>query len=196
MITRTTNQTVRNPFSASQTEAFVRSSLKFCILTHLGNSIFRVPFRTPSLLRRGKLPGGPETGTKFKAFRMGTARLRLGQHLYGRTDDAGRADQRRLFWAYVRRVLIPMLRPGDVVIMDNLSSHKRVSVREMTQAAGARLIFLPPYGLDFTPIELAFAKLKALLRKAAEQTMDGFLKQDWSGRRLLHATGMRELRRR
>ena len=77
------------------------------------------------------------------------------------------------FEAYVRHVLVPALRPSDVVIMDNLSSHKRVSVREMIEAAGARLRFLPPYSPDFNPIELAFAKLKALLRKAAERTIDG-----------------------
>ncbi len=77
------------------------------------------------------------------------------------------------FEAYVRHVLVPTLRPGDVVIMDNLSSHKRVSVHEMIEAAGARLRFLPPYSPDFNPIELAFAKLKALLRKAAERTIDG-----------------------
>lgn len=77
------------------------------------------------------------------------------------------------FEAYVRHVLIPTLRAGDVVIMDNLSSHKRASVRELIEAAGARLLFLPPYSPDFNPIEMAFAKLKALLRKAAERTIDG-----------------------
>ena len=77
------------------------------------------------------------------------------------------------FEAYVRHVLVPTLRPCDVVIMDNLSSHKGASVREMIEAAGARLVFLPPYSPDFNPIELAFAKLKALLRKAAERTVDG-----------------------
>ncbi|NNF73313.1 MAG: IS630 family transposase [Rhodobacteraceae bacterium] len=77
------------------------------------------------------------------------------------------------FEAYVHHVLIPTLRPGDVVIMDNLSSHKRASVREMIEAAGARLLFLPPYSPDFNPIEMAFAKLKALLRKAAERTVNG-----------------------
>lgn len=71
------------------------------------------------------------------------------------------------FEAYVRHVLAPTLRPGDVVIMDNLSSHKRASVQDMIKAAGARLMFLPPYSPDFNPIEMAFAKLKALLRKAA-----------------------------
>jgi transposase len=77
------------------------------------------------------------------------------------------------FEAYVRHVLIPTLRPGDVVIMDNLSSHKRASVRERIEAVGARLLFLPPYSPDFNPIEMAFAKLKALLRKAAERTVIG-----------------------
>jgi transposase len=77
------------------------------------------------------------------------------------------------FEAYVAQVLLPTLRSGDVVIMDNLSSHKRASVREMIEAKGARLRFLPPYSPDFNPIEMAFSKLKALLRKAAERTVDG-----------------------
>lgn len=77
------------------------------------------------------------------------------------------------FEAYVAQNLAPTLRPGDTVIMDNLSSHKRVSIREMIEAKGARLAFLPPYSPDFNPIEMAFAKLKALLRKAAERTVDG-----------------------
>ncbi len=77
------------------------------------------------------------------------------------------------FEAYVAQVLAPTLRPGDVVIMDNLSSHKRASVRAMIAARDARLVFLPPYSPDFNPIEMAFAKLKALLRKAAERTVDG-----------------------
>jgi transposase len=77
------------------------------------------------------------------------------------------------FEAYVRRVLAPTLRAGDVVIMDNLSSHKRASIRAMIEARGARLAFLPPYSPDFNPIEMAFAKLKALLRKAPERTIDG-----------------------
>jgi transposase len=77
------------------------------------------------------------------------------------------------FEAYVAKVLAPTLRPGDVVIMDNLSSHKRASVGAMIEARGAQLAFLPPYSPDFNPIEMAFAKLKALLRKAAERTVDG-----------------------
>lgn len=76
------------------------------------------------------------------------------------------------FEAYVRQVLVPTLRPGDVVIMDNLSVHKRPAVRTAIEAEGARLMFLPPYSPDFNPIEFAFSKLKALLRAAAERTKD------------------------
>ncbi len=76
------------------------------------------------------------------------------------------------FEAYVRQVLVPTLRPGDVVIMDNLSVHKRPAVRVAIEAAGAGLMFLPPYSPDFNPIEFAFSKLKALLRAAAERTKD------------------------
>jgi len=78
-----------------------------------------------------------------------------------------------IFLAYVEQVLVPVLRPGDVVIMDNLGSHKSAAVRAAIAAAGAELMFLPPYSPDFNPIENAFAKLKALLRKAAERTRDG-----------------------
>lgn len=76
------------------------------------------------------------------------------------------------FETYIERLLVPTLTPGDVVFMDNLSSHKRRSVREKIEAAGARLLFLPPYSPDFNPIEMAFARLKTLLRKAAERTVD------------------------
>ena len=77
------------------------------------------------------------------------------------------------FQAYVEQVLVPELRPGDIVMMDNLGSHKGAGVRAAIEAAGARLAYLPPYSPDFNPIENAFAKLKALLRKAAERTVDG-----------------------
>jgi transposase len=79
---------------------------------------------------------------------------------------------RDAFETWVGRVLVPTLTPGDVVIMDNLSSHKGPRVREMIEAAGAELRYLPPYSPDSNPIENAFAKLKALLRKAAERTVD------------------------
>ena len=80
---------------------------------------------------------------------------------------------RSAFETYVAKVLLPELCPGDVVVMDNLSSHKGPRVREMIEGAGARLHYLPPYSPDFNPIENAFAKLKAHLRKAAERTIDG-----------------------
>jgi transposase len=79
----------------------------------------------------------------------------------------------RAFEAYVDQILVPELEPGDIVIMDNLSSHKSPAVRAAIEAAGAELRFLPPYSPDFNPIEKAFAKLKALLRKAAERTVEG-----------------------
>lgn len=80
------------------------------------------------------------------------------------------------FEAYVTQILVPELRRGDIVIMDNLSSHKRVSVRERIEAAGVALLFLPPYSPDFNPIEKAFARLKAMLRKIGERTVSGLWK--------------------
>ncbi len=80
---------------------------------------------------------------------------------------------RDAFETYVAKVLVPELRHGDVLIMDNLSSHKGPCVRQLIEAAGAQLRYLPPYSPHFNPIENAFAKLKALLRKAAERTIDG-----------------------
>ena len=77
------------------------------------------------------------------------------------------------FLAYVEQVLVPTLRPEDIVIMDNLAPHKSAAVRKAIEAAGARLLLLPPYSPDLNPIENAFAKLKALLRKAAERSVDG-----------------------
>jgi len=77
------------------------------------------------------------------------------------------------FEAYVAQVLVPELRSGDVVIMDNLSSHKRSAVRERIEKAGATLRFLPPYSPDFNPIEKAFSRLKAILRTAGKRTISG-----------------------
>src|SRR4051794_2764122 len=77
-----------------------------------------------------------------------------------------------LFLAYVEQVLVPTLQPGDVVIMDNLRVHKRAGVREAIEATGAKLLFIPPYSPDLNPIELAFSKLKALLRAKAIRTAD------------------------
>ncbi len=77
-----------------------------------------------------------------------------------------------IFLAYSQQHLAPTLKPGDVVVMDNLAAHKRIGVREAIEAVGATLQFLPPYSPDFNPIELLFAKLKWLLRSSAERTID------------------------
>jgi transposase len=76
------------------------------------------------------------------------------------------------FLAYVEQVLLPTLSLGDIVIMDNLGSHKRQVIRRVIRAAGAKLFFLPPYSPDLNPIEQVFAKLKTLLRKADERTLE------------------------
>jgi transposase len=78
-----------------------------------------------------------------------------------------------LFVAYVEQVLVPALRPGDVVVMDNLPSHKRPGVGRAIEGAGCTLLYLPPYSPDLNPIEPAFSKLKSLLRKAGKRTVDG-----------------------
>lgn len=82
------------------------------------------------------------------------------------------AMNRDAFLVYVDKVLGPTLKPADLVIMDNLPAHKGEKVRTLIEATGARLLFLPPYSPDLNPIELAFAKLKTLLRKAGERTRD------------------------
>ena len=76
------------------------------------------------------------------------------------------------FQVYVEKVLVPALKPGDIVILDNLSSHKAKAVRQAIRKAGARLIFLPKYSPHLNPIEQVFAKLKGLLRKAEARTLD------------------------
>jgi transposase len=78
-----------------------------------------------------------------------------------------------LFEAYARRVLAPVLRPGDVVVLDNLAAHRRAGARRAIESAGAAVLYLPPYSPDLNPIELAFAKLKRLLRSAGERTVGG-----------------------
>ena len=101
------------------------------------------------------------------------------------SDNAEQFDERRYglaseavptcgesFRTYVDQVLAPTLKPGDVVILDNLGSHKGKAVRRAIRASGARLLFLPPYSPDLNPIEQVFAKLKHLMRKAKERTVD------------------------
>jgi transposase len=76
------------------------------------------------------------------------------------------------FQLYVEQILLPCLKPGDIVIMDNLGSHRGQAVRSALKSRGARLVFLPPYSPDLNPIEQVFAKLKHLMRKAQERTLD------------------------
>ena len=81
------------------------------------------------------------------------------------------------FRAYVEQILVPTLKPGDIVIMDNLGSHKGQAVRAAIRKAGARLFFLPPYSPDLNPIEQVFSKLKTLLRKAGERSVEATWKR-------------------
>jgi len=81
------------------------------------------------------------------------------------------------FLAYVEQFLVPTLRPCDIVVIDNLGSHKGKAVRQAIRTAGAKLFFLPPYSPDLNPIEQVFAKLKALLRKAAERSVEATWKR-------------------
>jgi transposase len=75
------------------------------------------------------------------------------------------------FLVYLEEILVPILAPDDIVIMDNLPAHKVAGVRERIEAVGAKLLYLPPYSPDLNPIEMIFAKLKSILRKAAERTV-------------------------
>lgn len=88
-------------------------------------------------------------------------------------DGAVNAD---IFEAFVKQVLVPELRSGDIVVMDNLSSHKRAKTRELIEAAGAELVFLPPYSPDLNPIEMVFSKIKQLLRSLGCRTRDALWK--------------------
>lgn len=83
------------------------------------------------------------------------------------------ATDRAVFEGFVAHFLVPHLRPGQVVIWDNLSVHTSVRARTLIEAAGCQVVFLPPYSPDFNPIELAFAKLKAALRRAGQRTVEG-----------------------
>jgi transposase len=114
--------------------------------------------------RRAAIPHGHWKTTTF------TAGLRLsGLAAPMLLDGPMNGDA---FLAYVEQVLAPELEPDDVVIMDNLSAHKVTGVRQAIEKAGASLLYLPPYSPDFNPIEMAFSKLKAILRKAAARSMD------------------------
>ena len=133
--------------------------------TGANTKMARLRGRAPKGQRcRASVPHGHWKTTTFTAgLRMdGIAAPML---LEGAMDGAA-------FRAYVEQVLVPELNPGDIVVMDNLPAHKVSGVREAIEAAGARLLYLPPYSPDFNPIELAFSKLKTSLRKAAARKVD------------------------
>jgi transposase len=124
---------------------------------------------------RGRAPRGERLRSGIPQGHWKTTTFVAGLRLTGMTAPMvlDGPMNRPTFLAYVRQVLVPALSAGDIVIMDNLPAHKGSEVREAIEAAGACLLYLPPYSPDFNPIENAFAKLKALLRKAAKRTVDG-----------------------
>ena len=131
-------------------------------------SMTRTRGRAPPGVRvHGAVPGGHwKVTTLIGAIRGGDGGgVAAAMTLEGATD----ADA---FRAFVDEVLVPQLRPGDLVVMDNLSSHKAAGVRESIESAGAKLRYLPPYSPDLSPIEKCWSKVKALLRSAAARTAD------------------------
>ena len=124
---------------------------------------------------RGRAPKGQRLRVGVPRGHWKTTTFVAGLRLTGLTAPfvLDGPMNRSAFLAYVSRVLVPELKPGDVVILDNLPAHKGSRVRAAIEAAGASLRYLPPYSPDFNPIENAFAKLKALLRRAAERTVEG-----------------------
>lgn len=112
----------------------------------------------------GAVPHGHWKTTTF------VAALRLGGLTAPTVIDGAMTGD--LFVAYVEQQLVPTLRPGDVVVLDNLSCHKRAAARAAIEAAGARLVYLPPYSPDLNPIEPAFAKLKQLLRSVGKRAVE------------------------
>ena len=123
---------------------------------------------------RGRAPAGERLVEKvprghWKATTLIAALGRGGVRCSAAVDGA---VNRGVSEAFVEQVLCPALSPGDVVVLDNLSSHKGERARRLVEAAGATPLFLPPYSPDLNPIELAFAKLKQLLRSAGHRTVD------------------------
>ncbi len=113
---------------------------------------------------RAPIPHGHwQTTTFVGALRRSglTAPMTLNGAMYGEA-----------FLAYIEKVLVPTLRPGEIVIMDNLPAHKPLAIKAAIERAGAELRYLPKYSPDFNPIEMAFSKLKAILKKIAARTLD------------------------
>jgi transposase len=130
--------------------------------------------RTDMAPLRGWAPRGSRLSAKVPHRRWSTAtflaalrhdRIEAPWLLEGPIDGQS-------FLVYVEKLLLPTLRPGDIVVMDNLSSHKAKAVRRLIRSVGAKLLFLPKYSPDLNPIEQVFAKLKHLLRKAAARTLE------------------------
>jgi transposase len=136
--------------------------------TGVTTAMTRARGRAPRGVRvRGAVPGGHWKVTSvIGAIRGGgSGGVAAAMTVEGATD----AD---VFRAFLREVLVPQLRPGDLVVMDNLSSHKAAGVRDAIESAGARLRYLPPYSPDLSPIEKCWSKVKAFLRTAAARTAD------------------------
>ena len=140
------------------------------ILDSGGNPTVEVDVKLESgAMGRAAVPSGASTGThEAVELRDGDKKRYAGKGV----SKAVAAVNGDIFLAYIRQMLVPTLKPGDIVVMDNLSSHKVAGVREAIEAVGAELRYLPPYSPDLNPIEQVFAKLKALLRKAEERTID------------------------
>jgi transposase len=138
--------------------------LVFIDETGTSTKMARLRGRAPKGERcRAPIPHGHWKTTTF----IGALRL-SGMTAPMTLDGAMRGDA---FVAYVEQVLVPTLKPGDIVVMDNLPAHKSAAARHAIEKAGAELHFLPPYSPDFNPIEMAFSKIKALLKKAAARTV-------------------------
>ena len=141
------------------------AKLVFIDETGLSTKMARLRWRALRGKRcRAAIPHGHWKTTTFTgALRL--AGMTAPMVLDGRMNGAA-------FLAYVEQVLVPTLKPNDVVIMDNRPVHKSAAARDAIERAGAILVFLPPYSPDFNPIEMAFSKLKALMRKATERTIE------------------------
>lgn len=123
---------------------------------------------------RGRSPRGERCRASVPHGHWKTTTLVAGLRLDGLTAPmvVDGAMDGEMFTAYAETILAPSLSPGDIVILDNLPAHKVSGARAVIEATGAVMLFLPPYSPDFNPIEQAFAKLKALLRKTAARTVD------------------------
>jgi transposase len=155
----------REAWRASQ-PSLAAEQLVFLDETGVSTNMARLRGRAPEGERLvGKVPHGHWNITTF------IAALRCDGITAPMVTDG--AMNGAIFLAYVRHFLLPTLRSGDCVVMDNLAVHKVVGVRTAIEGVGARLLYLPPYSPDLNPIEMAFSKLKSLLRTAKERTVTG-----------------------